>query len=208
MDLEKGTELDFISISFRLIRNKDIFDKNNCHYFRLLVNLSFYILYMLICEQKCHLKCKLFGFCQIISIPDNTFFLNVHRVHRAILCLHSMFPSVCNPHPSFEAVYCINCGRRRVAVARYRIICLVLTVWIKHPPTCIFAKCRITTPWAGIQQFTRIIFPRKSDTRGHLCTESSTYSKRCHWVCSMHFQKKKHNYMLTIRIQHVHLVTG
>ena len=27
---------------------------------------------------------------------------------------------------SFEAVYCFICGRRRVAVARYRIICLVL----------------------------------------------------------------------------------
>ena len=27
---------------------------------------------------------------------------------------------------SFEAVYCYICGRQRVAVARYRIICLVL----------------------------------------------------------------------------------
>ena len=27
--------------------------------------------------------------------------------------------------PSFEAVYCYICGRRRVAVARYRMICLV-----------------------------------------------------------------------------------
>ena len=28
--------------------------------------------------------------------------------------------------PSFEAVYCYICGRQRVAVARYRMICLVL----------------------------------------------------------------------------------
>ena len=27
--------------------------------------------------------------------------------------------------PYFEAEYCIFCGRRRVAVARYRMICLV-----------------------------------------------------------------------------------
>ena len=30
------------------------------------------------------------------------------------------------PPPYFEAEYCLLCGRRRVAVARYRIICLVL----------------------------------------------------------------------------------
>ena len=28
--------------------------------------------------------------------------------------------------PYFEAVYCLFCGRQRVAVARYRMICLVL----------------------------------------------------------------------------------
>ena len=28
------------------------------------------------------------------------------------------------PPPYFEAEYCLFCGRRRVAVARYRIICL------------------------------------------------------------------------------------
>ena len=28
--------------------------------------------------------------------------------------------------PNFEAEYCLFCGRRRVAVARYRMICLVL----------------------------------------------------------------------------------
>ena len=30
------------------------------------------------------------------------------------------------PPPPFEAVYCFICGRRRVAVARYRMICLIL----------------------------------------------------------------------------------
>ena len=36
-----------------------------------------------------------------------------------------MFPLVLLP-PYFEGVYCFICGRRRVAVARYRMICLVL----------------------------------------------------------------------------------
>ena len=30
------------------------------------------------------------------------------------------------PPSYFEAVYCFMCGRRRVVVARYRMICLVL----------------------------------------------------------------------------------
>ena len=30
------------------------------------------------------------------------------------------------PHPYFEAEHCLFCGRRRVAVARYRMNCLVL----------------------------------------------------------------------------------
>ena len=31
------------------------------------------------------------------------------------------------PPPYFEAEYCLFCGRRRVAVARYRMVCLVLS---------------------------------------------------------------------------------
>ena len=32
--------------------------------------------------------------------------------------------------PYFEAIYCLFCGRQRVAVARYRMICVVLsTSW-------------------------------------------------------------------------------
>ena len=37
-----------------------------------------------------------------------------------------MFLLVLYPPPYFEAEYCLFCGRRRVAVARYRMICLVL----------------------------------------------------------------------------------
>ena len=39
---------------------------------------------------------------------------------------YMMFLLVLNPPPYFEAEYCLFCGRRRVAVARYRMICLVL----------------------------------------------------------------------------------
>ena len=35
---------------------------------------------------------------------------------------YMMFPLVLFPLPTFEAVYCIICGRRKVAIARYRII--------------------------------------------------------------------------------------
>ena len=34
------------------------------------------------------------------------------------------------PPPYFEAEYCLFCGRRRVAAARYRMICLVLVIEI------------------------------------------------------------------------------
>ena len=37
------------------------------------------------------------------------------------------------PPPYFEAEYCLFCGRRRVAVARYRMICLVLVGFISVP---------------------------------------------------------------------------
>ena len=39
-----------------------------------------------------------------------------------------MFLLVLKHPPYFEAEYCLFCGRRRVAVARYRMICLVLKV--------------------------------------------------------------------------------
>ena len=33
-----------------------------------------------------------------------------------------------SPLPSNEAVYCFICGHRRVAIARYHMICLVLVI--------------------------------------------------------------------------------
>ena len=39
---------------------------------------------------------------------------------------------VLNPPPYFEAEYCLFCGRRRVTVARYRMICLVLQVALNN----------------------------------------------------------------------------
>ena len=49
-------------------------------------------------------------------------------VHHFILYQnYMMFPLVCNlPIPSFHAVFCLICGRQRVAVARYLMICLDL----------------------------------------------------------------------------------
>ena len=41
--------------------------------------------------------------------------------------------------PFFEAVYCYIYGRRRVAVARYRMICLVLTKYSHFPES--IKKC-------------------------------------------------------------------
>ena len=40
------------------------------------------------------------------------------------------------PPPYFEAEYCLFCGRRRVAVARYRMICLVLVNSHLFPLPC------------------------------------------------------------------------
>ena len=49
------------------------------------------------------------------------------RVNRFILCQNYMMSPLGLPAPSyFEDVYCFNCGRRSVAVAQYRMICLVL----------------------------------------------------------------------------------
>ena len=38
---------------------------------------------------------------------------------------YKMFPLVCNPPLYFEVVNCFICGRRRMAVARYRMVYLV-----------------------------------------------------------------------------------
>ena len=47
------------------------------------------------------------------------------------------------PGTSFEAVYCYICGRRRVAVARYRMICLVLIKYISTKAKAIIIKLRL-----------------------------------------------------------------
>ena len=47
-----------------------------------------------------------------------------------------MFLLVLYPPPSFEAEYRLFCGRRRVAVARYRMICLVLVNSHLFPLPC------------------------------------------------------------------------
>ena len=39
-----------------------------------------------------------------------------------------MFLLVLTPPPYFEAECCLFCGRRRMAVARHRMICLVLAI--------------------------------------------------------------------------------
>ena len=57
-------------------------------------------------------------------------------MHRFILCQnYMMFLLVLTRPPYFESKYCLFCGRRRVAVARYRMICLVLSntddLWLR-----------------------------------------------------------------------------
>ena len=46
--------------------------------------------------------------------------------------IHSV-PFVLYPFPSFEAVYCFISGRRRLAAARYWVICLFLDLDVKPP---------------------------------------------------------------------------
>ena len=70
-------------------------------------------------DRKCH---------RYLIVPDEELFSET-----AVGCTASYFNKnlwcscwFCNPPPYFEAEYCLFCGRRRVAVARYRMICLVL----------------------------------------------------------------------------------
>ena len=58
----------------------------------------------------------------------------------AVGCTASYFVKINDVHvdfvtpiPYFEAVYCFTCGRRRVAVARYRMICLVFLKFATLP---------------------------------------------------------------------------
>ena len=76
------------------------------------------------------LEWQLLGFCQNFQHPClGIIFRNVRRVQRFMLCLnYMMLPFILNP-PSFKAMFCYICGRRRVAVVRYRMICLVLDLY-------------------------------------------------------------------------------
>ena len=72
----------------------------------------------------------------IISIPDEELFSET-----AVGCTASYFVKIiwcscwfCKPPPYFETEYCLFCGRRRVAVARYRMICLVLLQFSSYYP--------------------------------------------------------------------------
>ena len=64
----------------------------------------------------------------IISIPDEELFSEtasgalIHTLSK----LYDVPVGFLTPPPHFEDVYCFIRGRRRVAVARYRMICLVL----------------------------------------------------------------------------------
>ena len=47
------------------------------------------------------------------------------------------------PPPYFQTVYCFICGRRRVFVAGYRMICLVLAVTPTDRPKSVGSRCVI-----------------------------------------------------------------
>ena len=60
----------------------------------------------------------------------------------------------CNPPPYFEAVHCFICGRRMEVVARYRMICLVLS----YQPRTFWCVCFLIT----------FLCPRMEWYRGHI----------------------------------------
>ena len=72
-------------------------------------------------------NCSAYCLVYIISIPDEELFSETTVGSTASYFVKIILCSrwFCNP-PYFKAVYCCICGRRRVAVARYRMICLVL----------------------------------------------------------------------------------
>ena len=63
-------------------------------------------------------------FMKIVSIPDADYFFET-----AVGCSPSYFGFV--TPSSFEAVHCFIFSRRRVAVARYWLICLIFLVIIQ-----------------------------------------------------------------------------
>ena len=85
------------------------------------------------CSYLKMLKCSIFK-TSLLNIEQGSFLSQMspsQKVCKYILPLHTlskymMFPLVLPPPPYFEAVYCFICCRRRVALARYRMICVVL----------------------------------------------------------------------------------
>ena len=69
---------------------------------------------------------------KIIGIPDEELFFEM-----TVRCTASYFVKFilysyrfCHPSPLLKNVYCFICGRRRVAVAKYRMICRVLLIFV------------------------------------------------------------------------------
>ena len=96
---------------------------------------------------KINTTIKLLNKINIIYSPKKfctTYTTSIFFVFTAVGCTASHFIQIircscwfCNPSPLFWDTYCFICGRRRVAIARYRMICLVL----KTLRVCNFAKC-------------------------------------------------------------------
>ena len=59
-------------------------------------------------------------------------------MHGSVGTMHSYcsFVLLVLTPPYFDAEYCLFCGRRRVAVARYRMICLILVNSHLFPLPC------------------------------------------------------------------------
>ena len=102
------------------------------------INMIIFCLVITLCQrQKIHngQKTQFLNYWFILQLFSET----------AVGCTASYFVKIiwcscwfCNPPPPppyFEAEYCLFCGRRRVAVARYRMICLVLAIYNQIFPT-------------------------------------------------------------------------
>ena len=100
----------------------------SCFYGKFWINTLLSILVQLLLYI---LKCNYFGittfkfFVKIINIPDEELFSETYIGCTASYLVLIIWCCRWFVSPS-EAVYCYICGRRRVAVARYRMICFVL----------------------------------------------------------------------------------
>ena len=75
-----------------------------------------------------YFNCNHFGMTTLKVFVKIIIFRNGRRVLQTLSKLYDVPVGFVTHPPSFVAVYCIICGRRRVAVARYRIICIVLVL--------------------------------------------------------------------------------